>query len=162
MLRNRIRLSGLLALLVTLPAAAQQASIQTLGGCIDVQTPLLLPVEGLPIPGDTLFFQVQRESAVPAVMVRLLSDKLIAPNNVPCGTIIPGIGELYVDLGSTSQIQAQGVLTDQPEILPLTLPNKPSLIGLDFVVQVALVESTLPGEPNGIELTNGLLLTIGT
>lgn len=117
--------------------------------------------QGEPLVGEQLILQVQRPDVEPVALIRMLSDQLIAPQSVPCGVILPGIGELYVDLGPGVNIQSQGLLTDTVGTLPLAIPDKVSLIGLDFVAQYAIVDVSPSSPGQRIELTNGLLVTIG-
>ena len=88
--------------------------------------------------------------------------------NFPAGTPVPGlglspnlIGEIVLSLAPPDPflVLGPGLWAEGGDVdLVLTIPNDPSLVGLNVFAQGALIDTTTA---DGIGMTNGLQLTIG-
>lgn len=133
-------------------------AVETLAPCNP--TPATLTVAQPPLPGSSLAFTMDDPQYVGATGFVLLSALAIQP----CGVVVPGIGELLVDVTPPNLFWVGAELIpgiSTAIVLTPQLPANDALFGVTFYAQGVWIDGlgASPGEP--YRLSNGLALSFG-
>ncbi|MEM7309107.1 MAG: S8 family serine peptidase [Planctomycetota bacterium] len=120
----------------------------------------LTHVDGTPAPGATLTLAVRDARGAPALAL-LATHSAPAPG-YPCGTPLPGLGELLLDLDSPGLPTGPAQLLAGPgrsASFALAIPAHPALAGAVLYSQGAVVGFD---EAAAVRLTGGLRIELGS
>lgn len=136
----------------------REGSTVSLPGCSSLN-PATLAATGVPTIGAPLPLTASGSSFSLAAGVLAISGSALTPILLPCGTVLPGLGEVYVDPGPGLLTVTLPTYTGSPVSVNLTIPNKPSLVGASAYAQAVFVDLSTPIPST--ELSGGLRLDIG-
>lgn len=136
----------------------RNAGSQVLPDCSGTN-PATLVASAPPSLGTTIDLLAGDSTYPLAVGVVTLSAGVLTPALLPCGTPLPGLGEVFVDPGPGLLLLNLPTFSGTPVSTSITIPNQPTLAGVRLYGQAAFVDVSVPIP--SLELSDGLLLELG-
>ncbi|MEM7309577.1 MAG: hypothetical protein AAF682_23075 [Planctomycetota bacterium] len=120
----------------------------------------LVAAGGAPSPGATLTLALDGAQAAGALAFLALADDAAA-GWPPCGPLVPGLGELLLDLSAPGPwVSAGGAWGGAALAVDVDFPAQEGLLGLTLFAQGLFLDAA-PAAPEPLRLTGGLALTLG-
>ncbi|MEM7306594.1 MAG: hypothetical protein AAF682_07985 [Planctomycetota bacterium] len=114
--------------------------------------------------GGTLQFALD-DGQVPGAVPFLGGSLGAAPGYPPCGAVLPGVGELLLDVSATQLILVKpsaDLWTGAPVSIDLSVPDDASFLGLELFLQGMFFDPQAAPPAEALRLTNGIEFGVGT